>query len=213
MPTSNPLLAGLSTTIRALAEQGDIRRYRKGTLLIAEGDRTATLFVLLSGRVRAFSSSPSDREITFGIDGAGEYFGEMSLDGGPRSVSVIALEPVVCSVVDRATVLQHVASHPDFAVNLIERVIQRARFATETASNLALLDVYGRMARLLNGLAEEGSDGHRVITERLTHQEIASRVGASREMVSRLIKDLERGGYLQTERQQITLLKALPAHW
>lgn len=213
-PTVAQLLALLSPPLRLLAEQGDVRRFRSGALVIHEGDRTDTLFILLQGRMRAFSSSgTNDREITFCIDGAGEYFGEMSLDGGPRSCSVVALEPSICAVVTRDTVLRHLSACPEFSIALIERVIQRARFATESARSMALFDVYGRMARLFNELATLQADGRRTLAERLTHQEIAHRVGASREMISRVMKDLERGGYVEVTRQQITLLKALPAQW
>jgi len=211
--TTAQLLDLLPAALRALAEKGDVRRYRAGALIINEGDRTDTLFILLLGRMRAFSVGANDREITFCIDGAGEYFGEMSLDGGPRSCSVVALEPSVCAVVSRDTVLRHVSEYPEFAITLIERVIRRARFATESARSMALFDVYGRMARLFNELATLQSDGTRVVAERLTQQETANRVGASREMVSRVMKDLERGGYVEVTRQQITLLRTLPAHW
>lgn len=213
-PTVAQLLALLPPPLRSLAEKGEIRRFRTGSLVIHEGDRTDTLFILLQGRMRAFSSSgTNDREITFCIDGAGEYFGEMSLDGGPRSCSVVALEQAVCAVVPRDTVLRHLTECPEFSITLIERVIQRARFATESARSMALYDVYGRMARLFNELATLQPDGRRTLVERLTHQEIAHRVGASREMISRVMKDLERGGYVEVARQQITLLKALPAQW
>ena len=89
--------AALSDTVRALAERGIVRSYRKGTVLIEEGDRGDTLYVLLSGRVRVYSSNEAGREVSYGVYGAGEYLGEMSLDGGPRSASVITLEPTACS--------------------------------------------------------------------------------------------------------------------
>src|SRR5689334_1294257 len=90
-------------TLRTLVARGEPRRYRKGTLLIQEGDIGETLFIVLSGRVRAFSTNERDREIVYGDYGAGEYLGEMSLDGGPRSASVITLEPTVCVVITRKT--------------------------------------------------------------------------------------------------------------
>ena len=206
--------ASLPAPLRTLAARGEPRRYRKGTLLITEGDHGDTLFIVLSGRVKAFSTDERDREIVYGVYGAGEYLGEMSLDGGPRSASVITLEPTVCVVITRHTLREHIAANPEFAFELIARVIHRARVATQSARSMALLDVYGRVVQLLDELATAPQpDGRRLIAERLTHAEIASRVGCSREMVSRLLKDLEGGGYLTVERGRIWLNRRLPPHW
>lgn len=203
----------LSPLLRTLAARGEPRRYRKGTVLIHEGDQGDTLFILLSGRVKVFSMDARGREIVYGVYGPGEYLGEMSLDGGPRSASVITLEAVGCVVVPRQTLREHIAANPDFAFELLGRVIRRARLATQSTRDLALLDVYGRLVNLFESLVVVREDGSRVLRERLTHQEIASRVGCSREMVSRLMKDLERGGYLKTQGSVTTIAARLPAHW
>ena len=197
----------MSDALKALVERGEVRRYRKGTLLIQEGDVGDTLFIILEGRMRAFSSGDNDREITYGVYGPGEYMGELSLDGGPRSASVITLEACRCAVVTRRTLEQFIAERPEFAFELLAKVIRRARVATLNARQLALEDVYGRLRALLLALDEAGS------AERLTHQEMANRLGCSREMVSRLMKDLERGGYLQVQDHRFTLLKPLPQRW
>lgn len=189
------------------------RRYRKGMHLINEGELGDTLFVVLSGRVRSYSIDDDNREITYGVYGPGETLGEMSLDGGPRSASVVALEPTVCAVLTRQTLLEHIAGHPEFAMELLTKVIGRARMATLSARNMALLDVYGRVAQLLDSLAVLQADGTRLIGERLTHAEIANRVGCSRPMVSRLMKDLERGGYVHAETRRVVVLRSLPARW
>ncbi|HEX6707717.1 MAG TPA: Crp/Fnr family transcriptional regulator [Albitalea sp.] len=196
-------------SLRLLAARGQARRYRKGMLLIQEGDHSDTLFIVLSGRVKAFSTDDRDREITYGTYGPGEYLGEMSLDGGPRSASVITIEPTECVVVTRQTLREHIAADPEFAFELLKRVIRRARIATENARNLALLDVYGRLIKVLQGLADVGG----LIAERPTHQELANRVGSSREMVSRLLKDLERGGYVALEGRGLRLVRPLPPSW
>jgi CRP/FNR family cyclic AMP-dependent transcriptional regulator len=196
-----------------LAARGVSRRYRKGTLLIEEGDRGDTLFIVLSGSVKAFSSDNRDREIVYGVYGPGEYMGELSLDGGPRSASVITLEVTTCAVVTRQALREHIRANPDFAFELLERLIRRVRLATHSARSMALLDVYGRVVQLLNQLAVTQLDGSRTIADRLTHREIASRVGCSREMVSRLLKDLKGGGYLDQRAGHITLARTLPAHW
>ena len=203
----------MSESLLALAERGEIRRYRKGTLLIQEGDQGDTLFIILSGRLRAFSAGDNDREITYGAYGAGEYIGEMSLDGGPRSASVITLEASVCAVVARRTLERYIAEHPGFAFELLSKVIRRARVATLNARQLALNDVYGRLKLLLGALAMPQPDGTLRVAERLTHQEISNRLGCSREMVSRLMKDLERGGYVAVQDARIVLCKPLPQRW
>jgi CRP/FNR family cyclic AMP-dependent transcriptional regulator len=136
----------------------------------------------------------------------------MALDGGPRSASVMTLEPTTCSVVTRVTLKDHIAKHPEFAFELLAKVIRRARRATESARDLALLDVYGRVRRLFDSIAVE-RDGTRLIPEKLTHQEIADRVGSSREMISRLLKDLSEGGYISVAEKLITLRKPLPPNW
>ena len=216
LPPDDPL-AVLSDPVRLLAERGEIKRYRKGHRLIEEGEQGDTLFIILSGRLRVFGSSPGrgprDREITYGTYGAGEYLGEISLDGGPRSASVEAIEACQCAVVTRQTLLAHIAEHPEFALDLLAKVIRRARAATLSAKQLALNDVYGRLALLLNELAVPQADGTRLIAERLTHQEMANRLGCSREMVSRLMKDLEEGGFVVGENGSYRVTRALPARW
>ena len=154
------------------------------------------------------------KEITLGIYGAGEYVGEMSLDGGPRSANVETLEATTCAVVSRAALLAYIAQHPEFALQMMARLIRRARLATDSARSLALIDVYGRMSRLLDQLASPPqADGKRIIAERLTHQHIASHLACSREMVSRLLRDLQAGGYVEMRERRLVLLKALPQRW
>ena len=203
----------LPEPLAALTARADIRRLRKNTLLIHEGDQGDTLFIILSGRLRAFSMGDKDREITYGVYGPGEYIGEMSLDGGPRSASVMALEASVCAVVGRQTLEAFIAEQPAFAFELLAKVIRRARAATLNARQLALNDVYGRLKLLLESLAAPRGDGKRLITERLTHKEMANRLGCSREMVSRLTKDLERGQLLVMTDQGIELAASLPMRW
>jgi CRP/FNR family transcriptional regulator, cyclic AMP receptor protein len=203
----------MSDALVALASRGEVRRYRKGTLLIQEGDHGDTLFIILSGRLRVFSGDDNDREITHGVYGPGEYLGEMSLDGGPRSASVITLEASSCAVVGRRTLERFIAERPEFAFELLAKVIRRARSATFSARQLALNDVYGRLRLLLAQLAVAQADGSQLVTERLTHLDMAHRLGCSREMVSRLMKDLERGGYVAIAPGRLQLLKPLPQRW
>lgn len=214
-PTTDlePLIDQLPEALQPLARRGAAHRFRKGALLIEEGTHGDTLYILLRGRLRAFSADVRGREITYGLYGPGEYLGEMSLDGGPRSASVEAIEPSLCSVVTRQTLLDHIAQHPSFALELVAKLIRRARAATLSARQLALNDAYGRLKMLLDASAIPQSDGTRLMAERLTHKDIASRLGCSREMVSRLMKDLVDGGYLVERTQGLVIAGMLPPRW
>ncbi len=210
--SADPLSPLTPGTLRQIAETGVVRSYPKNTILINEGDQGDTLFIVVSGRVRVYSSNAQGREFVIDFHGTGEYVGEMSLDGSPRSASVITVEPTTCALVSRTLVREFMNAHPEFAEHLVQKLIHRIRVTTENAKSLALSDVYGRLARLLNALAPPG-DGHRTIAEKLTQQDIADRVGASRDMISKLLKDLAAGGYLAVEDRSITLLKRLPSGW
>jgi CRP/FNR family cyclic AMP-dependent transcriptional regulator len=200
--------------IDALAAAGVQRRFRRGALLIQEGESSDTLYIVLQGRLRAYLADNSGKELTLGIYGPTEYVGEMSLDGGLRSANVECIETCLCSVVTRDTLLAYIASHPEFALELIRRLIRRARLATESARSVALIDVYGRLVRLLNQMAcEPDAAGLRVLRERITHQAMAQHLACSREMVSRLMRDLEMGGYVAVRERWIWLLMPLPARW
>lgn len=207
------LLAALEPSLGRLAARGFLRNYRKNSIVLNEGDTGDSLFVILQGQVKVYATDENGREITYGTIVAGDYFGEMSLDGGPRSASVMTLESTLCSLVSRSLVQQHLADEPAFALALVGQVIRRARAATETARQMALLDVYGRVIHTLEGQHGPASHAAPIQLTQITHQQIASRVGASREMVSRLLKDLEKGGYVELGIKRITLKKKLPARW
>lgn len=210
---SGPAIGRIEDPVaRELAARGQIRSFPKNAVLINEGERADSVFVLLAGRVKVFVSDRQGREMILDIRGAGQYVGEMTLDGGPRSASVQALEPVTCAVVGREALRAAIAADPDLALSLIDRLIERARSATDTVKSLALTDVYGRVSRLLMSLARE-SGGKLVVPERMTQQDIADRVGASRDMISRIFKDLTAGGYVSVVDRRITLNRRPPARW
>ena len=196
----------------AIGVHGIARSFPKNAIIVNEGDATDSLYIIVEGRVKAFVSDDEGREVILSTQGPGEYFGEMVLDQGPRSASVMTLEPSKFLVVPKADFREFVLKNPAFSVSLIEKLISRVRSLTESGKSLALMDVYGRVARLLLELAQQ-VDGVLVIEERLTQQDIANRVGASREMVSRILKDLSVGGYISQTRERIVLLKKPPAHW
>ena len=213
MPDSNePALPLQSDTLDAISASGVIRTFPRNSILINEGDVGDSLFIIVSGRVKVFASNEQGREFIIDFHGPGEYVGEMSLDGERRSASVVTVEPTTCAVVNRAQFREFILAHPDFALHLIERLIHRVRVTTSNLKSLALSDVYGRLVRLLNALAL-ATDGKHVVPEKLTQQDIADRVGASRDMIGKLMKDLIAGGYLAVEDRTISILKKLPTGW
>ena len=198
--------------LRAIANRGGVRNYAANAVLVTEDDRSDALFIILSGRVKAYGSAEDGREVVYNTQGAGEYFGEMTLDGGPRSASVMTLEPTTCAVVPGADVRQFLAQNPDFALHLIKKLIRLGRSSTEHVKSLALDDVYGRVSKLLRTLAQD-ENGVQTVPDKLTQQDIAERVGSSREMVSRVFKPLTAGGYVAMRGGRIVLLKKLPARF
>lgn len=191
--------------MRLLASLGWLHRMPAQTVFVNEGDAADTAFVILSGRVKVFASDADGNEIVLNVCGAGECIGDMALDGGPRSASVITLDRVTCAVVTRDALRKAVAADPDFALLLISTLIRRNRLATSKIKGLALQGVRERVHALLQGLAVE-REGRRIVGEKLSQTEIANRVGASRDMVGRVFKELQQDGAIQVDRRQITLL-------
>ena len=209
-PRSAEILpAGLREQVAAGAA---LRSFPKGAIIVNEGDDTDSLYILLSGRARVFVADADGREAQLNQIGPGEYFGEVTLDGGPRSASVMALEECRCAVVKRAELDAFLARNPAFALHVVQKLASRVRALTENVRSLALMDVYGRVARLLLELAEE-RDGRLAIDEPLTQKDIASRVGCSREMISRIFTDLAAGGYVVKEGGRLVILKKPPPRW
>lgn len=205
--------APMSPSLRALAQRGVLRALRKGAQIIHEGDVGDTLYIVLSGRLRAYASGTDGRELTYGIYGAGEFVGEMGLDGGARSAHVEAVEPTLCAVVARPTLELHLQADPAFAFELLAKVTRRARAATLNMKQIALNDVYGRLKTLLDSLAMPLPDGTRLIEPAPSHLEMSQLLGCGREMVSKVLKDLEKGGYVSVGRRRVLLLKALAPKW
>ena len=202
--------------LAAIARRGGVRDYPANALLIREGDQSDAFFILLAGRVKVYGSGEDGREVIYNTLGPGEYFGELSLlDGAPRSASVASLEPLRCVLVRGVEMREFLAQHPDFAFHLIQRLALLLRRSTENVKSLALDDVYQRVARMLNELAgaEPSDGGPRQVSLKLTQQDIAERVGSSREMISRIFKQLLQGGYVEQRDGRLVLLKKLPAGW
>jgi len=198
--------------LEALAATGTIRAYPKNTVLVQEGDPSDRLYVVLSGRLKVYLSDAGGKEIVIDTLVPQQFFGEMALEGGPRAASVMTTEPCKLAVIERDQFKGFLACNPDAAYALIVALIRRASNLTRAIGSLTLLDVYGRVARLLldNSVEENGKV---VVRERMTQQEIAKRIGASRETVSRIVTDLREGGYIGIEDDCILILRALPARW
>ncbi len=198
--------------LQAMAERGGVKTFPANAVLVNEEDDSDSIFIVLKGKVKVYGAGSNGREVVYTTLGPGEYFGEMTLDGGPRSASVMTLAPTTCVVVTGANVRDFLGTHPDFALHLVRKLISLVRRSTDTVKRLALDDVYTRINKLLQELAQD-EGGRLVVSEKLTQQDIADRVGSSREMVSRIFKQLTIGGYVANEGKRIVLLKKMPARW
>ena len=203
--------APMSPSLRALAHRGVLKRWRKNTPIITEGELGDSLYIVLSGRLRAFSVGDDGREITYGHYGPGEYVGEMGLDGGLRSANVETTEASVCVVITRTTLERHLAEDPAFAFELLARVIRSARLATRGMRRMALNNVYGRLKQLL----DDQSQGELpfVWLNAPSHKELGQMLGCTSAMVTVVLGDVRRGGYVEVGRRRIELLRPLPLKW
>jgi len=192
---------GLSERIAALGRE---REFPRRTVIFHEGDRSDQVYVVLSGHLEVFLADGEGREIVINEMGPGEIFGEMSLDGNPRSASVVTTLPTRLSVVSRNALETLLAREPDAAFELLVTVIRRTRNATRVAGSLALMDAYGRLSRLLLDLARP-VDGMLVIENRPTQQQMADRIGATREMVSRILTDMRVTRIVTVEKDRMVI--------
>jgi CRP/FNR family cyclic AMP-dependent transcriptional regulator len=208
------LFSGLSgEELETVAKHAVTKTFPRNTIVVNEGDISNSLYVIISGKVKVYLSDEEGKEIVINTHGPGEYFGELALfDNQTRSASVITAEKTCLSIISKGAFENSVDRHPQIALKVIRGLVRRLRGATENVKSLALMDVYGRVARLLLQLAEE-RDGVLSIEEKLTQQDIADRVGSSREMISRILKDLKIGGYIDVQDKQITISETLPERW
>ena len=198
-----------------LTEHTHTRSYPANSILINEGDNTDSLYVILEGEVKAYACDETGKEVILNILRAGDYFGELSLvDDEPRSASVMTLTPTKVMIISKANFKQCLAENSSLAFNLIRALTRQVRGLTESVKSLALMDVYGRVAHTLLDLAKDkNEDGKMVIKPKLTHQDIAHIVGSSREMVSRIFKELTKGHYITVTKNSIVINEKLPPGW
>jgi CRP/FNR family cyclic AMP-dependent transcriptional regulator len=208
-----PLFSGLSEQELAAVERQAVRkRYKRKTVIIEHGDLANTLYFMLSGKVKIYVMGEDGKEIVFRERGPGSYLGELALlAGGKRTASVETLEDSEFLVLTQDSFNRIMAEHPSIAQTLLRDLARRTCELSDDLTAFALLDVYGRIVKLLEGSAVE--ENGRLITPRLTHQYISDRIGSSREMVSKILKDLRIGGYIAVEQKRIVLLRPLPERW
>ncbi|NCC25215.1 MAG: Crp/Fnr family transcriptional regulator [Deltaproteobacteria bacterium] len=183
--------------------------FPRNTIIINEGDSSTSIYVILSGQVKVVLGDERGNEMILSILGPGEYFGELALlDGEPRSACVMARERTEALVISRNDFVRIFSLSPK-ALGLLRGLTERLRDANEKIRELAFMDVYSRVARLITQQAAMRK-GHLVVEGRMTHQEMAQVIGASREMVTRILKKLTEEGYISVERQKIEVHKNLP---
>lgn len=199
--------------LQRLEQKGNVRSYKKNSHIINQGDDSNAAYLLLTGAAYAYTDNADGNEFVVNSIFPGDCFGELGLlDNKPRTAHVKTVGPSTCLVISKAEFQGCIKSDIHAANATIEVLVDRIRHMTEDISCLALMDVYGRISRVLNNSVRD-VDSESSVTAKMTHQDIANRVGASREMVSKILKDLTAGGYITTEKKQITILKTLPLRW
>ncbi len=207
------LFQGLDgAVIRQLAEQVATRQFPKNTVVVTQGDETDSLYVIIEGKVDVFLQNDKGKEIIINTLAECDTFGELAPLGGiPRQASIITTENSTLVVISRQVFMDTLLTKPTISMRIINRLVSLIQELTEEVSSLALEDVYNRVVRVLYKHAEEIGD--KLVTEKLTQQDIALRVGATREMVHRILKELKTGGYISIEGKHITIEKKLPPGW
>ncbi|BCD96661.1 Crp/Fnr family transcriptional regulator [Marinagarivorans cellulosilyticus] len=193
-----------------LEQVSTLRKYPKNSILFMEGDDTGQLYIVQSGLVCVYTDDDDGRQLVLNYMSEGDYFGELSLlDRQPRSASARVAQDSQLLTISREAFRSFLQEHPPLYDILIVELVSRIRDLTSNVKDMALLDVYGRVAHTLERLCQDTSDN----APKLTHQSIANMVGASREMVSRVMKELVIGGYIEMDCKKIRILKSFPKNW
>jgi len=202
-----PLFSSFSDQqIGALMACVQQRGYSRGSLILRAGEETDALYLILSGRVKVLIPDAEGREVILSVLGEQDFVGEMGLlDGLPSSATVETLEPCEMLRIPRSAFLEHIGHHDDMVMQILRNLVKRLREADRKIESLALIDVYGRVARLIMDMAEE-IDGQLVVPKAPAKQEIARMIGASREMVSRVVRDLQDKHLIRTEKRRIYVI-------
>ena len=205
-----PLFSSLpEEQLRMLSTMVVRKSVPRSTTVISGGDMTDSLYIVLTGRLKVMMSDSDGKEVILSFLGAGEFFGEMGLiDDAPRSATVVAIEPCELLYISKRDFKKCLAENFDITMAVMRGLVRRLRGADRKINSLALLDVYGRVARLLIDMSETVG-GEKIVTKRLPKQDIAKMIGASREMVSRVMKDLQMGGYIEMRGSNIVLRESI----
>ncbi len=196
--------------IESLALKAKCCTFPKQTIIITEKDETDSLYIIISGKVKIFTSDNGGREVTLVTQESGSYFGELALLANePRSASVITLEKTVCGVISKTDFTVWLTEHPDVTLNLLGDLSQKVRQLTTKVKQLALSNVNERTIQVLYKLAVKDDNGNFIIQRRPTQQELASMVGASREMINKVLKDLSHKGHIEIHEK--TMLIKIPS--
>ena len=207
-----PMFTGFpDESLRLLAALVTRKSVLRGTTIMVAGDITDSLYIVISGRLKVMMSDAEGKEVILAILGSGEFFGEMGLiDDAPRSASVVSIESCELLCVTKRDFKRCLAENFEMSMAVMRGLVKRLREADRKINSLALLDVYGRVARLLIDMSED-VDGQKVVSKRLPKQDIAKMIGASREMVSRVMKDLQLGGFIEMRGSTIVLRESILA--
>jgi CRP/FNR family cyclic AMP-dependent transcriptional regulator len=206
------LLATLSPEeLQAAAQHFSVRRYPKGAILVTEGDRLEFFSIVLAGKAKFFWRDDEGRQVDVAIVGPGEDFAAQAIGAEPMITSIMAIEDLRLASTPVPEFERLLLCHPQLALAYLKRVIFLFRRSMLGRKAFSMQDVYGRVTQLLVASAVE-TDGV-LVTERFTHAEIGQRVGATREMVGRVLRDLARGGYIRSDRGRIAVLRTLPRRW
>jgi CRP/FNR family cyclic AMP-dependent transcriptional regulator len=199
--------------LNTLAARAKSVKFPKQATIITEGDETSSLYIILSGKVRVFSTNEKSKEVTLLIQESGSYFGELALLGDePRSASVETLEKTVCGMISKDDFKYWLASHPDLAIGLLCDLSEKIRHLTEKVKQMALSNVYERTIKILQDMANKEGDIF-VVHNKPTQQELANMVGSSREMINKIMKELTKGGYIVIKDKTLRIENNLPASW
>lgn len=209
-----PIFGSLPAEDREQLLQSSSRvRYRRNTVVVSTDDESYSLYLILEGRVRIYRSDEEGRELTINMLGPGDCFGELAaLTELPRSASVMTSTDCELLLISRRQFHELLGRNPPMALDVIQQLVLRIHDLIDEVTSFGLQDVYGRLLRVLNRHGVEQPDG-RVVVEGFNQRELATMVGSSREMVSRLFRDLRAGGYVTTEGSTIIIEKTLPARW
>ena len=199
--------------LEALASVARQITAERGELIVSQGSAGEGLYIVARGQIRVYLSDETGKEIILGLEGPGAIFGEIAvLDGEPRSASVAAMERTELLMIEGREFRQLLEVHTGLSLGVIAALAGMIRKLTDATQGLALQSAYRRLVARLHERAVE-EDGQTVIPERLTHQLLADMIGCSREMVSRIMSDLAKGGYLRTEDKRWIIERKLPADY